>query len=81
MAKKSSSRDLRVGVLLKGSLADAMIAESERTLAAFSAITRAALVEYFNTRGYKVKDDVAWGGLRDSAEVQDNEEQPVAVAV
>jgi hypothetical protein len=60
-----TGKRLTVGVLLKGSLADAMIAESEKTLAQYAAITRAALVEYFSKRGYAVEDDVSWGGYRE----------------
>jgi len=73
---------LRVGVLLRGSLADAMIKESETTLAQYSAITRAALVEYFSKRGYEVKDELTWGGLRERSSQDESEEgQMVAVAV
>ncbi len=80
MTKRKPSKSLRVGVLLKGSLADAMAKESEKTLAAFSAITRAALVEYFSKRGYNVEDNVSWGGPRSQPSEEQGEGQPVAVA-
>ena len=68
MSTKQPENEFTVGVLLKGSLAAAMIKERERTLAQFSAITRAALVEYFNKRGYSVEDDLKWGGSRKESE-------------
>ena len=73
MSAKQPENELTVGVLLKGSLADAMIKERSRTLAAYSAITRAALVEYFSKRGYDVEDDLMWGGQRDRSEADESE--------
>lgn len=73
--------ELRIGVYLEGKLARAMREEKGKTLAAYAAITRAALVEYFQARGYDVEDTVEWGGSRDRTETaSDDEGQGLPVA-
>ena len=71
--------ELRVGVYLEGDLARAMKQEKSKTLAAYAAIARAALVEYFQKRGYEVEDTIAWGGPR-KTESETEPGQQTAVA-
>ena len=70
--------ELRVGVYLEGDLARAMKQEKSKTLAAYAAIARAALVEYFQKRGYDVEDTIAWGGPRESREPEQGQRTAVA---
>ena len=72
--------EVRVNVLMRGSLAEALLRESRRTLAPLSAITRAALVEYLSKRGYEVSDDLIWGGKRSTEEEDTEQGQEVAAA-
>lgn len=55
---------LKVGVTFKGALADALQQESDKTLAPYAAIVRAATERYLRERGYDVEDNVSWGGSR-----------------
>lgn len=68
-----------VGVLLEGKLARAMQRERAKTLAAYAAITRAALVEYLRARGYDVEDTIEWGGLREAPTEEGESPQEVPV--
>ncbi len=79
--KIPKSGELSIGVLLKGSLADAMIAESQKSLAAYAAITRAALVEYFSKRGYNVEDELQWGGPREARPKDEEPGESLAVVI
>jgi hypothetical protein len=67
--------DLRIGVYLEGKLARAMRREKGKTLAAYAAIARAALVEYLLARGYDVEDTVEWGGPRQQADEREVDDQ------
>jgi hypothetical protein len=73
--------EFTLGVKVKGSLAEALIAESKKTLAPYAAITRAALVEYLNKRGYNAEDELVWGGPREHAAEEDQQGQLVPAPV
>ena len=77
MSKRTKSKSTRIGVTLSGEAAEAFEREIKKTLATNSAFARLLIVEGLERRGYKITDDVMWGGYRRTSE--EDEGQRVAV--
>lgn len=67
---------------IEGKLAEAFIEELRKDLTSKSALTRAALVEYLQRRGYKDVEDTtgAWGGFRVSEDDDESERAGVGAS-
>lgn len=76
-----SDKSIRVGVTLGGDVAKAFENEIRKTLATNAAFARLLIIEGLRARGYDLKDELVWGGYRESGKDKETESgQPVAVA-